>query len=207
MTEFYTCFEEALKKRILCIGDSNTWGYDPRSYFGSQYPADVRWTGLLEQVGMQVFNCGENGLSIPGKAYYPVMEKLIQSRLPLDVVTVMLGSNDLLEGAASEETAERMKRFLPCISRAAPDARIILISPPVLKEGTWVQNQRLIEEASGLSALYREVAFRMGIAFAAAEDWGVELTFDGVHFSPAGHRAFAEGLLQVLKEEKEVVSE
>ena len=26
-------------KRILCFGDSNTYGYDPRSYFGSQYPA------------------------------------------------------------------------------------------------------------------------------------------------------------------------
>ena len=196
------CSEEASKKRVLCIGDSNTWGYDPRSYFGSQYPVNLRWTGLLEQAGMQIFNCGENGLSIPGKAYFPMVEKLIRSRLPLNVVTVMLGSNDLLEGAAAEEAAERMKRFLPCIVETVPEARVILISPPVMKVGAWVQDHSLITEASRLSALYRGLAAETGVAFADAENWGVELTFDGVHFSPAGHRAFAEGLVQVLKEEK-----
>ena len=28
--------------KILCIGDSNTYGYDPRSYLGDRYPAEVR---------------------------------------------------------------------------------------------------------------------------------------------------------------------
>ena len=34
-------------KRILCLGDSNTYGYDPRSYVGGRYPETVRWTGRL----------------------------------------------------------------------------------------------------------------------------------------------------------------
>ena len=33
--------------KILCIGDSNTYGYDPRSFFGDRYPEDVRWTDNL----------------------------------------------------------------------------------------------------------------------------------------------------------------
>ena len=33
--------------KILCFGDSNTYGYDPRSYFGEQYPAKHRWVDLL----------------------------------------------------------------------------------------------------------------------------------------------------------------
>ena len=49
--------------KVLCIGDSNTYGYDPRSYFGSRYPAEVRWTGRLE--GHKVINCGMNGLAVP----------------------------------------------------------------------------------------------------------------------------------------------
>ena len=28
--------------KIICFGDSNTWGYDPRSYLGERYPKDVR---------------------------------------------------------------------------------------------------------------------------------------------------------------------
>ena len=185
-------------KRILCIGDSNTWGYDPRSYFGSQYPAEVRWTGLLEQSGWQVINCGMNGMTIPRTQDSPWMRELIQSRLPLSTVAVMLGSNDLLEGAAAETTAGRMERFLACVIESAPDARLILIAPPVMHRGEWVQSEMLIRESARLAGCYREFAGRMGIAFADAGNWNVELTCDGVHFSPKGHAAFARGLTDKL---------
>ena len=33
-----------MAKQIVCIGDSNTWGYDPRGFGGGRYPAAVRWT-------------------------------------------------------------------------------------------------------------------------------------------------------------------
>ena len=187
-----------MRKRILCIGDSNTWGYDPRSYFGSQYPSEVRWTGLLERSGMQVINCGENGMTIPGEAHFPIMERLIRSRLLADVVTVMLGTNDILEGVETEEIAERMKHFLPCVTSAAPDAHPLLIASPVLEEGTWVQSEKQIENSVKLAVLYRDLAAETGVSFADANSWGVELAFDGVHFSPAGHRAFAEGLQRTI---------
>ena len=35
--------------KVICFGDSNTYGYDPRSYFGGQYPAQNRWVDLLAQ--------------------------------------------------------------------------------------------------------------------------------------------------------------
>ena len=187
-----------MRKRILCIGDSNTWGYDPRSFFGSQYLSEVRWTGLLERSGMQVINCGENGMTIPGEAHFPIMERLICSRLPADVITVMLGTNDILEEAETEEIAERMRCFLSCVTSAAPDAHALLIAPPVLKKGTWVQSEKQIENSVKLAVLYRDLADETGVDFADAESWGVELAFDGVHFSPTGHRAFAEGLQRMI---------
>ncbi len=186
-------------KRILCIGDSNTWGYDPRSFFGSQYPADVRWTGLLEQAGWQVVNLGQNGMCIPGEVQYPVMEILIRSKLPADVLTLMLGSNDLLGGRTAEVTSARMERFLLHVRDAASETRLILIAPPVMREGEWVQSRRLMEESARLSVCYRILAGRAGIEFADAEDWGVGILFDGVHFSPEGHRSFAEGLKRTLE--------
>lgn len=50
---------------LLCYGDSNTYGYDPRSYLGERYPRSVRWTGLLAEEGYTVRNEGMNGRSIP----------------------------------------------------------------------------------------------------------------------------------------------
>ena len=35
--------------RLLCFGDSNTYGYDPRSYLGGRYGETVRWPCLLAE--------------------------------------------------------------------------------------------------------------------------------------------------------------
>lgn len=52
--------------KVVCIGDSNTYGYDPRSYWGDRYPKDSRWVDLLAtQTGWEVYNQGENGRTIP----------------------------------------------------------------------------------------------------------------------------------------------
>ena len=59
--------------------------------------------------------------------------------------------------------------------------------------------QELIDESERLGGLYRSLAGKLGIAFADAGDWDVALTFDGVHFSPEGHAAFAKGLAQALE--------
>ena len=32
---------------VICFGDSNTYGYDPRSYLGDRYDADSRWVDIL----------------------------------------------------------------------------------------------------------------------------------------------------------------
>ena len=34
--------------KILCYGDSNTYGFDPRMGAPEQLPKDVRWTGILD---------------------------------------------------------------------------------------------------------------------------------------------------------------
>ena len=32
---------------VLCFGDSNTWGYNPKD--GSRFPWGVRWTSVLQE--------------------------------------------------------------------------------------------------------------------------------------------------------------
>ena len=79
----------------ICFGDSNTYGYDPRSYFGGHYPKESRWVDLLAtRTGWDLCNQGQNGRTIPQtKVFFPA---------DIDLLIVMLGTNDLLQGHTPE---------------------------------------------------------------------------------------------------------
>lgn len=175
--------------KVVCFGDSNTYGYDPRSWLGGRYPADSRWVDLLAaQTGWEVVNLGENGRCIPLRP------------MPLsadaDLVIVMLGTNGLLQGCTPEKTANRMKRFLQSLP-LVPE-RILLIAPPPMVPGEWVTDPSLMESSRLLAGYYRELAGQQGIRFADAGNWHVTLAYDGVHFTEQGHQAFAEKLAQEI---------
>ena len=197
----------APRRRILCFGDSNTYGYDPRSFLGDRYPAQVRWTGILNAVpGWALLNHGENGREVPFRpGELARVDSLLDRAGRLDCVTVMLGSNDLLQNPefSAEDVADRMEGFLrrladhPVIRDGG--TRLLLIAPPPMVPGAWVGEARLLTQSARLGGCYGALAQRLGIAFADAGNWGVGLTFDGVHFSEAGHRAFAAGAEAALR--------
>ena len=77
---------------------------------------------------------------------------------------------------------------------------ILLIAPPKMQLGEWVSTQHMIDSSVGLSLGYRRLCKRLDVPFVDATEWNVTLAFDGVHFSEEGHRVFAEGLANYLKE-------
>ena len=175
---------------VICYGDSNTYGYDPRSWLGGRYDADSRWVDILAaKTGWTVRNMGVNGREIPGTvpAFPP----------DTDLLIIMLGSNDLLQGRSPEEAIGKLERFLSGLS--LPRDKILLIAPPTMRRGEWVPNQQLVNNSRTFAQCCRSLAGRLGIRFADAGDWDISLAYDGVHFTEQGHRAFAAGLLEVLK--------
>lgn len=182
--------------RVLCFGDSNTYGFDPRSYLGDRYPAEVRWPERLAALtGWQVRNEGLNGREIPRRPGELDRAAALVAGGAWDAAVILLGSNDLLQGASPEETSARMERFLERLG----DAPVCLIAPPPMTSGTWVEERRLISDSRRLAGLYRALAERRAVRFADAAEWGVETLFDGVHFSEAGHRVFAERIRRELE--------
>lgn len=189
--------------KIVCFGDSNTYGYDPHSYLGGRYPESVRWTGLLKSAGWDVWNEGENGRSIPrlSEEFQAVMQTVFHAEAQM--LTVMLGSNDLLQrpGLRAEVLEERMKRFLTILLADSPShLKILLIAPPPMRPGEWVPDKRLIEESQQLADHYKTLAQVLGIYFADAGTWDIDLTFDGVHFSALGHWTFAGEMQKTLEQ-------
>ena len=90
-------------KRVLCYGDSNTWGYDPVTK--DRLDHDLRWTGVLRTMlggGYTIIEEGLNGRTTvwddPIEGYKNGRTYLIpclETHRPLDLVVLMLGTNDL----------------------------------------------------------------------------------------------------------------
>ncbi len=175
---------------VICHGDSNTYGYDPRSYFGERY--DACWVDILaEKTGWNVVGDGMNGRRISKRS--------IEVPKDTDLLIILLGDNDLLNGLTAGETAQRMKTFLNKISFSKD--RILLIAPPPMKRGVWIPNQELIEASQALADAYQSLAEQMGVGFVDAGKWNIPLVYDGVHFTEEGHRIFGEKLSLFIAEQ------
>lgn len=180
--------------RVFCLGDSNTYGYDPRGFFGGRYDETSRWVELLaKQSGWEMINGGENGRQIPKRE-----GEMAGINLPIemDMMIIMLGTNDLLQGASPQIAAEKMEVFLGQLP--IDKKKIILISPPPMQPGAWVTDEALFNASFDLGKYYAALAQRLEIHFFDAAQWGVSLAFDAVHFSEAGHKAFVAGLSEAL---------
>ena len=179
--------------KMWCFGDSNTYGYDPRGFFGGRYAAP--WPELLaEKTGFQVVNDGKNGRMIPEREYEFLQFRRDAERYDADALIVMLGTNDLLEGATAGETTARMEAFL----NRCDMPLILLIGPPPMQRGEWVPTQAIIDASKELNDKYKYLTKRMGVSFMDARKLNIPLAFDGVHFTEEGHKAFAEGLANYL---------
>lgn len=194
-----------MSRRILCWGDSNTYGYDPQSPLGGRYPPQVRWTDQLAALrpGREVWNWGENGREILRRPWeLQRLEEALQKAAPVDGVVIMLGSNDLLQMSPPRaEVAEaRMGALIAWLqARRGQGTRILLTAPPPMRRGAWVGEDALVEASRTLAQRYRALAGALGIPFADAGAWEVELAFDGVHFTPRGHQAFGRGMDRALR--------
>ena len=196
-----------MSRRLLCFGDSNTYGYDPRSPLGGPYPDSVRWTALLNQeTDWEILNCGQNGRAIPWRPWeLDQVNQLLLRCGRLDGFLVMLGANDLLQqpGCTAEDVAGRMEQLLVEIldspALGGLSSSVMLVAPPPMQPGSWVSEDRLLIQSQRLGPCYGEIARRLGCRFADAGRWDIPLSFDGVHFSPLGHQRFARHITTALK--------
>ena len=111
-------------KTILCYGDSNTYGYNPSN--GFRYPENVRWTGRLQSAlgeGYKIIEEGCNGRTtifddpLEGwKNGLGYLRPCLNSHKPVDIVIMMLGSNDLKETFHASRILQLKSRDLCRIS-------------------------------------------------------------------------------------------
>lgn len=191
--------------KILCYGDSNTYGFDPRflADYSDRLPRALRWTGILDRdPRFEVVNAGLNGRQFPhDEAGYNYLRRLLEDNADAEVVTVMLGTNDLFmmhpaDCRAIAARADAMFEAVPALRRM----RVLLICPPLpnLRPEGY---RRALAEARGLPDVLAAVAAARGAEFVDAGLWGCEVYPDDVHLTEKGHATFARKLAEYLAEE------
>jgi lysophospholipase L1-like esterase len=99
--------------KIVCYGDSNTYGFDPRLGTPGRLAKNERWTGILDsEPDIEIANEGMNGRCIPSASYeYRSLRKILECHYDADMLIIMLGSNDLFmtREATAEKISDKMR--------------------------------------------------------------------------------------------------
>lgn len=207
-------------KRVLCFGDSNVWGYVSRSDH-DRYPADKRWTGVLQKTLGGEYEVIEEGLNSrainkddprPGKEGCNATNYIVPcltTHDPLDWVVFMLGTNELKHeyNMSPEEIAVAMENFLLKIINLKSQLRdirpqVILISPSLVNENSEyceAGNKYLgaTEKSKKLSALYKKIADKMDLIFLDAASI-TNAGKDGVHITEESHQKLGEAVAKMI---------
>lgn len=200
--------------KILCYGDSNTWGQ--ASDKKDRQPANVRWTGQLQRILGEKYYVIEEGLSSrttdleydkkPGRNGKTYLAPCLSSHRPIDIVVLMLGTNDLKTeynrsargvSLALKGLVADIREHGTYMEQSAP--KIVLVSPIHIDSnaqefGSFYMGS--YNEASGersleLSRYIADVAQSEGCEFVDAASVAVP-GVDGIHLSMESHALLAK---------------
>jgi lysophospholipase L1-like esterase len=208
----------------MCFGDSLTWGWIPIAE-GSptlRYPIEQRWTGVMAARLGSGFEIIEEGLSarttnlddptdprLNGSAYLP---SALASHLPLDLVIVMLGTNDTKSffHRTPYEIANGMSKLLGQIATSAggvgtpyPAPQALVIAPPPLTPmpHPWFQGmfEGGHEKSKELAKHYKALASFFRVNFLNAGDFISTDGVDGIHFTAQNNADLGHAVADKVK--------
>jgi len=207
-------------RRILCYGDSNTWGTAPMRSDSDvrRHGADVRWpcvaaatlgpdwTLVEEGLGGRttVHDDPIEGVYKNGRTY---LQPCLESHWPLDAVVIMLGTNDLKYkfSLQASDIAAGVGALLAMINTLVPPwtkaPKLLLVCPPPAFAAGWLANvfNGADAKARAMAPLYKICADKFGAAFFDAGTVAKCSPIDGVHLDEAGQQAIGRAVAAEVK--------
>lgn len=197
-------------KRILCFGDSNTWGYAPKD--GYRFDENTRWTGLLQNAlpDYRIIEEGLNGRTAvwddPIEGYKngkPYLIPCLESQSPLDLVILMLGTNDCKTrfGLTASDVAAGVRELANLIlqSTAGRDGkapRLLVMCPPYTNYAREADYCSSFDDNSNrisreLPAKFARFTREIGCEYLDLSQIAVTSEKDGIHLNPDQHQKVA----------------
>ena len=197
-------------KNILCFGDSNTWGYNPRTK--ERFSSDIRWTGVLQKNLGNDVKIIEEGLcgrttvyedeTRPDRKGIDSIPGIFERNERIDAVIIMLGTNDCkrINHTTPRDIAMGIDSCLDVILKQIPSDKVLLVSPINLGDDVWKDeydpefDKKSVLVSRQLKQEYRKVAKKRGVYFLAASDYVAPSKADQEHLDEEGHRVFADAI-------------
>ena len=201
-------------KKILCFGDSNTYGYIPNN--GARYDKNTRWTGVLSLLSHGKFEIIEDGCNNrtafaenpTGKIFtgYEILPELLTG--DFDAVVLAIGINDtqFLYNLSSIEIASGVEKLINIVKVKSPQAKILLVAPSILTDDVLNGNfaclfdRTSIEKSRQLPLLYQKIAEKQNIEFLDLNSVAKTSSLDGLHYAPEQHLKIAQVIFTRLSE-------
>lgn len=205
-------------KKIICFGDSNTFGFNPKD--GSRYDSKTRWTGVLNKLLEPEYYVAEEGcnnrtgfLLSPdgplqtGQKYLPIC---IEKHKVFDIFIFALGTNDLQKIFNIQEDLiqQGLKNTIGFIRKHNPNSKIIIIAPVILNEkvlnGLFSHqfDETSIKNSIWIQKIYKQTAHEENCEFIDLNKFVITSERDGLHFNEDYHKIIAEKIAaQILKNE------
>lgn len=201
-------------KKILCFGDSNTYGYIPNN--GARYDKNTRWTGVLSLLSHGKFEIIEDGCNNrtafaanpAGKIFtgYEILPELLTD--DFDAVVLAIGINDtqFLYNLSSIEIASGVEKLINIVKVKSPQAKILLVAPSILTDDVLNGNfaclfdRTSIEKSRQLPLLYQKIAEKQNIEFLDLNSVAKTSSLDGLHYAPEQHLKIAQTIFTILSE-------
>jgi lysophospholipase L1-like esterase len=203
-------------RTILCYGDSNTWGYNPKT--GDRFSRDDRWTGILRwELGEDylIIEEGLNGRTTvwddPIEGYKNGREYLIpclETHKPLDLVIILLGTNDLKVrfSVSAYDIANGAGVLVDIVMRSQSgrengSPEVLLMAPPPISKLTEFAEMFHGAEAKSLrfSQHYTRVAAEQGCHFLDTSQFIVSSELDGIHFEADEHGKLGKAVAEAVR--------
>lgn len=200
---------------ILCYGDSNTHGTLPLTAlgaFGRHKPGD-RWPDVMAKAlgpDHQVISEGLPGRTtvhddvIEGgmRNGLTVLPAILQSHAPIDLMVLMLGTNDLKNrfSVTAFEITRSLERLILLTRAEAVVKDILLVAPVPVREAGVLADVFAGAEArqQGLSGHIATAAERQRVGFFDAGSVVTVSPVDGVHWDAASHHAMGAAMAQAV---------
>ena len=208
-------------KRILCFGDSLTWGYDPVNRV--RFDESIRWPRVMGQIlgdEYEVIEEGQNGRTIATedpsegeKSGLTYIGPCLETHTPFDVLIIMLGSNDCKRkfSYSAMDIAGEMQILIEKVKaynefRCQNSFKTVLVSPPLISDAikdSWLGDsfgyENAIKLSKELSDWYRKLSQMYGTEFIDAADHVKVSDADGVHMDADNQRKLGKILAEFIK--------
>ena len=199
-------------KKILCFGDSNTYGFIPSS--GKRYDENSRWSGILKKLLREEYEIIEAGCNNRtafcdnpagvNETCYKVLPSLLTP--DIDCVILAVGINDLqyLYNISMKDYESGLENLIGLVRTKLPRAKIILLSPSVITEDILnsyfaaMFDETSIEKSKQLSAIYERAARKENCKLLDLKKIASPSKTDGLHYEKIEHIKIANAIFDLI---------